>query len=121
VGRKPVPGLQTIGRQPAHREHQLAAGDNVFQASAAIAERPPGQVSAVVAQQVERHEKRRRGDAARIEQESVPGALTEVDRHPRTYFIGLNTQDLHVEMPRQVRLAPLVPFDERLRDLNSLH
>jgi hypothetical protein len=42
-----LPRLQAVRRQSVHREHQLAAGDDVLQPGAAVAERPRGYVPAV--------------------------------------------------------------------------
>jgi hypothetical protein len=58
--------LQPVLREPPHREHQLAVGDDVLHPGAAVTERLSGQVTAVLVQQLENHEDRRRGDSLRV-------------------------------------------------------
>jgi hypothetical protein len=60
------PRLQTVGREPEHREHQVVVRYEVLQPGAPITQWPSGQVAAVVVQQVERHEERRRGDGSGV-------------------------------------------------------
>jgi len=70
--------------QPAHRQDQLAAIDDVFESRSTISQRLVRDVAPVAVEHVERHEDRRRRDDGRVGLAQPLEARSElliVDRH----------------------------------------
>jgi len=60
------PCLVAVQREPPHRRDQVLVVDDILQPGAAFTERAPGELPAVVVEQIEHHEHRRRGDGVRV-------------------------------------------------------
>jgi hypothetical protein len=89
------PGLEAIRCEPTYREHEIAIRDDVLKPRAAITQRQDRQVAALVVQQGEGHEERRRGDGVRV---SVAEPLEPGPEPP--------ARSISRSFPRAARLVP---------------